>query len=121
VVASVLVDFAPEMNPDGIERATELVTQSLQLYPTVGRYVHWLSQTRLLAHPALLEHIASRSLRPDGPGFRLKLDPAVANAFGNLVPPESQQQLWSLLQHQSCPTLVVRGAGSAVLSPVTAR
>jgi pimeloyl-ACP methyl ester carboxylesterase len=120
VLASVLVDFAPELNPEGRSCAVRLLKESLRSYPTAEHYADWLKQTRPLAPPAMLEHIAASALLRDRNGFRLKLDPAVAEAFPDIQPAEAQL-LWALLREQSCPTLIVRGAGSALLSHTTAR
>ncbi len=119
VLASVLVDFAPELNAEGREHAVSLMRQSLQHYPTIERYAEWLEERRPLARTELLDHIAARALRPDDEGFRPKIDPALPNTFGGLLSRDAQG-LWNLLQRQSCPTLVVRGSGSALLSHATA-
>lgn len=121
IAASVLVDYAPELNSQGIEHARALMSESLRFYPTVDHYTEWLKSTRHLAALRTLERMASRSLRRVGDGFRPKLDPAILDAFPRTTPDEAHL-LWDLLEKQNCPTLVVRGAGSAVLSqPVANR
>jgi pimeloyl-ACP methyl ester carboxylesterase len=120
VRACVLVDFAPQMNHEGLVQAGTLLKQSLRFYPTIAEYADWLKQTRWLTEPATLERMALRALRPDGVGFRLKLDPAIPDSF-HAIDLQEAEMLWTLLRRQHCPTLVVRGSGSAVLTPASAR
>jgi len=120
VIACVLVDYAPELNAEGIQQAKSLLRESLQFYPTPDQYLAWLKGTRHLADSETLGRIAARSVKRVGDGFRPKLDPAFVDAFPEFRPEEGQV-LWSLLKQQTCPTLVVRGAGSAVLSHATAK
>jgi pimeloyl-ACP methyl ester carboxylesterase len=120
VVASVLVDFAPELNAEGACRARSLLKSSLKVYPTTDSYADWLKQTRPLTQLAALDHIATSATRRAHKGFVLKLDPALAKAPADITPSEASL-LWALLRQQSCPALVVRGVGSALVSQSVAR
>ena len=65
--------------------------------------------------------------REDG-RFALKMDPALRGFGREQLPPEEAaareaelvQEQWQALERIPCPTLVVRGAASDVLSPETA-
>lgn len=63
-------------------------------------------------------------LKPDGDGFKPHYDPAIAVPF-RLVTPELAQAgeaaLWQGYDRVSCPTLLLRGAQSDLLSPATAQ
>lgn len=119
VLASVLVDYAPELNPEGTQHAVALMQEALQLYPSVERFADWLRERRPLSRPEVLAQLASRALRRDGEGFRLKLDPALPASFHGIEAREAEV-LWALLQRQTCPTLVVRGGWSALMFAATA-
>jgi len=62
-------------------------------------------------------------LKPDGVGFTLHYDPAIAQPF-RLVTPELAQAgealLWHSYDQLRCPTLLLRGAESDLLSAATA-
>jgi pimeloyl-ACP methyl ester carboxylesterase len=115
ICAAVLVDFAPATNAGGIRRMRNLLRAGLRPYKSVDEYVAWLQQTRPLLAPGRLTHIATRALRRESHVFRLKIDPALASSVSNTHPDE-RDKLWSMLRTQHCPTLLVRGTGSAVLS-----
>jgi pimeloyl-ACP methyl ester carboxylesterase len=118
--ASVLVDFGPELIAEGREHAGWLLNESLRHYPTIESYAEWLKDTRHLSSPSALEQVARRALRATSDGFRLKVDPALVAAFPKLERRDSEL-LWRLLKEISCPTLIVRGGGSAVLSRAVAQ
>jgi pimeloyl-ACP methyl ester carboxylesterase len=63
-------------------------------------------------------------LKPDGDGFVLHYDPAIAQAFKAITPQSAaagEQLIWQAYDAVRCPTLVLRGAESDLLSPATAR
>ena len=63
-------------------------------------------------------------LRADGAGFKSHYDPAIALPF-RLVTPElarlGEAALWQAYDKLRCPTLLLRGEGSDLLSPATAQ
>jgi pimeloyl-ACP methyl ester carboxylesterase len=63
-------------------------------------------------------------LKPDGDGFKPHYDPGIAVPF-RLITPELAQAgeaaLWQNYDRITCPTLLLRGAVSDLLSPVTAQ
>lgn len=63
-------------------------------------------------------------LKPDGAGWTLHYDPAIGLALNALTPEilaASEQHLWELYDAIACPTLLVRGELSDLLSPAAAR
>jgi pimeloyl-ACP methyl ester carboxylesterase len=66
-------------------------------------------------------------LRPTANGWRLHYDPAIAQPFVGMpqtmdqAAHEAQQALWALYDAIACPSLLLRGAQSDLLSPATAQ
>ncbi len=63
-------------------------------------------------------------LRPDGDGFKLHYDPAIAVPFRAITPEAAragEAVLWASYDALRCPTLLVRGADSDLLSRETAQ
>lgn len=117
--AVVLVDFAPELNSEGVLEAENRVRESLRCYSDTEDYLNWLREVRPLAAPELLKKLATQSLKPAEGGLRLRLDPALVNRDKDYGPQE-QASLTQLLRQQACPTLLLRGRGSAVLTASSA-
>jgi pimeloyl-ACP methyl ester carboxylesterase len=65
----------------------------------------------------LTEHVVRKN--PDG-SLRMHYDPALAQVF-NAQPVESDVELWILYDAVRCPTLVLRGERSDILTRETAR
>ena len=62
-------------------------------------------------------------LRPDGDGFKLHYDPAIAVPIRAMTPDiaaAGEAMLWHFYDRITAPTLLLRGADSDVLSPATA-
>lgn len=62
-------------------------------------------------------------LRPDGDGFKLHYDPAIAVPFRSITPESAragEALLWASYDALRCPTLLLRGADSDLLSRETA-
>lgn len=119
ILAMVLVDFSAEINPEGAREASSLIGQGAHTYPSVESYVKWLRETRPLARADLLTSLARRALRAERGEFRPKLDPRVGHFLGGIRANEARL-LWQLIQHQTCPTLLIRGDASAVVSRASA-
>ena len=63
-------------------------------------------------------------LKPDGDGFKLHYDPGIAVPFRAVTPEAAragEAMLWASYDALRCPTLVVRGAQSDLLSRQTAQ
>lgn len=63
-------------------------------------------------------------LRPDGDGFKPHYDPAIGLAFQHITPElakAGEAALWAAYDRIACPTLLLRGAESDLLSAATAQ
>jgi len=112
-----LLDFGPDINITGMLQARQMLRDSLRLYTSRDDYQTWLIRSQPLIVPAAAELLAATALRPCDDGFRLKIDPALADSEAHThKDPREEKFLWQALNDFFCPVLVVRGAGSAVLS-----
>jgi pimeloyl-ACP methyl ester carboxylesterase len=109
----VVVDFGPELNQAASLQLRADFAASLRPYGSIEEYVQQLEESRFLASSSMLRHIAENALRLcSDQQFRLKCDPALLDSDDSC----NAAQQWELLKAISCPTLLVRGVGSAVLS-----
>lgn len=60
-------------------------------------------------------HLAEHSVKPEGAGFVMRYDPAIGDAFRS-VPQLNDLALWPIYDAIHCPTLLLRGANSDLLS-----
>lgn len=68
--------------------------------------------------------LTAPQLQPDGDGFKLRCDPAIAVAFGAATPEfvrAGEAVLWQAYDSLKLPTLLLRGADSDLLSSATAQ
>lgn len=121
----VLNDIGPAIDADGIARIAAYVGQPLTwaneddaaaylLTISQGFGIHSREQWLALTRPML---------RRDGERWRLHYDPAIAVALRAVTPAAAaagEAALWAAYDTVRCPTLVLRGADSDVLSPATA-
>ncbi len=126
----VIVDAGPELDPRGVLRI-RLDAQSDRnaSFDSEADYARALSLAYPAARPHALQRMARHGLRRGEDGRLVpKLDPALRRAAGTAESPEEAAQrerettvaLWQALAAVKCPTLLVRGAASDVLSPETA-
>jgi pimeloyl-ACP methyl ester carboxylesterase len=121
----VLVDIGPEVDPRGQLRIRQDVEANVApSFGSIEEYARALS----LAYPAgqadALLRMARFGLRRREDGrYELKMDPALRGAMGGAGrdDPDRQEEMrkaqWDALARVPCPTLVVRGAASDILSP----
>ena len=124
----VLVDIGPDVDARGTTRIRQDVESDPT--PTFGsesEYATALSLAYPAAKPQALTRMARYGLRPNAEGrLELKMDPALRGVFGDRDPAKldadgsSPEAQWEALGRVTCPTLVVRGAASDILSPETA-
>jgi pimeloyl-ACP methyl ester carboxylesterase len=115
-----IVDYGPNLNPEGAARVRSDFRESQRVWTSVAQYAEWLCEHRPLARRSALLEIAASALRPQSDGsFRLKADPALDLIVDDV---EAQSaEVWGLLRSITTPITVIRGLGSAVLSPNVVR
>lgn len=127
IAGLVLVDIAPELDARGrIRIASEIAEHPSPVFHDVDEYARMLARNYPAGSPAALRRMAQYGLRqrPDGL-FELKLDPKLRGPRPADWDEEQMraaeaaltQRMWAALAKLPCPTLVVRGAASDILSP----
>jgi pimeloyl-ACP methyl ester carboxylesterase len=112
VEAMVLVDYGLNTNALASEHIRAGFRAQFRPYRSTAEYAQQLQLSRPMASPAVLEYIAGQAMRrrEDG-GYELRCDPALAELEG--MPKDTK--LADLLGSITCPSLIVRGIGSAML------
>lgn len=123
----VLVDIAPELDARGIARiGNEMSEQRAPVFTSIEEYARVLSMNYPAGQPASLQRMAKYGLKQREDGlFELKMDPGLRGARPDDDEAKKQEEVfiqrqWDALAKVPCPTLVVRGAASDILSPDTA-
>jgi pimeloyl-ACP methyl ester carboxylesterase len=126
----VLVDIGPEVDARGRMRIRQDVEANVApVFGSVDEYARALSLAYPVARGNVLQRMARHGLsRRDDGRFELKMDPALRGGFGapessadaDAREKETAAALWDALARIPCPTLVVRGAASDILSPEVA-
>jgi pimeloyl-ACP methyl ester carboxylesterase len=129
IAGLVLVDIGPEVDARGRMRIRQDVESNVSpTFDSIEEYARALSLAYPAGRPDALLRMARYSLeqRDDG-RYQLKMDPALRGAMGAPSKEESaereaesERELWDALARIPCPTLVVRGAASDILSPEVA-
>jgi pimeloyl-ACP methyl ester carboxylesterase len=127
----VIVDSGPDLDLRGISRIREEAEAAPTSFASVREFEEVLSLNYPVTPPATLSRLARHWLRerPDG-RFEPRMDPALRSPRP-ARPADGERDaaawmrreagsLWDVLEKLPCPTLVVRGAASDVLSPETA-
>jgi pimeloyl-ACP methyl ester carboxylesterase len=116
----VLVDFGPDSDAAGSQRVLTEIRETPTRFNSIAEYAQWLQERRPLASGRALHHLAAHALRRTYMGiFEPKVDRTVADDF---LPNDGarEEQMWDMLRSVQCPSLVVRGIGSAILKPQVA-
>jgi pimeloyl-ACP methyl ester carboxylesterase len=121
VVALVLVDWGPEFSSPGIAHIHAELTDAARTYDTREDYVRRLGDRHPLARHDVVRGFALHGLRARADGqFEPKTDPTVLRLYAGCAASrradDRVDQLWRLVDATRCPTLVVRGEASSVLS-----
>ncbi|MDJ0785618.1 MAG: alpha/beta hydrolase [Myxococcota bacterium] len=125
----VIVDAGPDLDVRGTSRiATDAERHASSTFASPAEYGVLLARAYPASAPEVIDRMARHGVRerPDG-RFERKTDPAFHGARGALsaedreaLEAETSRSLWEALSKIGCPTLLVRGAASDVLSPDTA-
>jgi pimeloyl-ACP methyl ester carboxylesterase len=113
----VLVDGGVGLSREALEFIREEFCRQPWRYSSVDEYTRALERRLPLTGAAVLRDLAPHALGKRSVGYELKCDPALC--FSLEEPDDSS--LWPLLDSLACPILLVRGAGSAVLSQAAAQ
>lgn len=115
VSGATIIDFGPEISP-GIRLAydTEL-RHRLRRYTSVAEYAYYLTTLLPLVSPETLLRLALQNLQGQEGNFQIKYN------LNKTHTAEIQTDQWVLIRRIAVPTLLVRGAGSAVLSDKVAK
>jgi esterase len=117
----VIVDIGPEIVPAGGARVGRMMAASPERFETLAEVVTHMRANAPLYTEALLRQRAEHAVRPlPGGGFTWKYDRALRDAIrqGRLRLPADLWREWRAI---TCPTLLVRGASSDVLSEEMAK
>jgi pimeloyl-ACP methyl ester carboxylesterase len=125
----VIVDSGPDLDTRGTTRIRMEAESAELVFDSVREYERLLIELYPAAKPATMARLAQHWLRqrPDGkfepkldPNFRKWRQPQQSAEELRAYMKQEAERLWKALESVTCPTLVVRGAASDVLSAETA-
>jgi pimeloyl-ACP methyl ester carboxylesterase len=123
----VLVDIGPEVDPRGASRiGNEMAENRAPVFKSVEEYAQMLSLNYPAGQRDALLRMATHGLKQRDDGlYELKMDPKLrgerpSDEDARALEEKNIQSGWDALARIPCPTLVVRGAASDILSPDTA-
>ena len=122
----VLNDVGPTIEPVSLARIGNYLGQPVH-WPSVDAAADALWAISQGFGPHSREQwlaLTTPQLRPDGAGFKPHYDPAIALPFRAITPALAQAgeaMLWHSYDRLRCPTLLLRGADSDLLSAATAQ
>jgi len=119
----VLNDVGPTIPRAALQRIAEYVGKDPR-FPDMAAaeaYIRRVHGSFGSLDAAAWRRLTETSVTPaeDGRGYRLRYDPAIAEAFADLA--EEDVDLWPVWDRVTPPTLVLRGAESDLLLPETAQ
>lgn len=118
----VLNDVGPLLKADALRRIGEYLGKA-PVFPDFAAaeaYIRAVSAPFGLTSDAQWKYLTEISIRPEGPGFRMHYDPAIALPF-RAQSPTADVDLWPMYEAIRCPVLVTRGEHSDLLSRETLR
>ena len=122
----VLNDVGPTIQFEALARIGNYLGQPLH-WNTVDEAADYLHTISSSFGPHTREQWLALSrpmLKPDGDGFRLHYDPAIAQSFKIITPAiaaAGEAMTWAAFDAIRCPTLLLRGANSDLLKRETAQ
>jgi pimeloyl-ACP methyl ester carboxylesterase len=122
----VLNDVGPAIELEAIARIAAYVGQSMHFasLDEAADYLHGISQGFGIRSRERWLELTRPMLKPEGEGLRLHYDPQIAlpiRAITAETAKASEAALWRAYDAIDCPTLLLRGADSDLLSRDTAR
>ncbi len=126
----VIVDSAPELDARGTTRIRmEVAEHQAPVFSSIAEYENLLAHNYPAATPDAIKRMARNGVKQNEDGkYQLKMDTAYRGVNGPRLGPEELasreeehiRNMWAALEKLSCPTLVVRGAASDIMSPEVA-
>ena len=122
----VLNDVGPAIEPEAVSRIAAYVGQPLSFgsLDEAADYLHGISEGFGIRSRERWLELTRPMLRPDGARLKLHYDPQIAVPIRALTPAlvqAGEAALWQAYDAIGCPTLLLRGAESDLLSKATAR
>jgi pimeloyl-ACP methyl ester carboxylesterase len=115
VKALVLVDCSPEADPEAVAHMIANFRSEHRAYTSAEEYAEVLQSKRPILKESMCQFIAKSALREAEDGYHyLKCDPDLASSRNWEAP--RAWSIWDDLGRISCPVLLVRGGGSAIVS-----
>ena len=117
----VLNDVGPVLKADALKRIAQYIGQSPPFadFAAAEAYIRAVSASFGLTSDAQWKRLTEISLKPEGSGFRMHYDPAIAVPFQTQNAGGADIELWNFYDAIHCPTLVVRGERSDLLDRAT--
>jgi len=121
----VLNDVGPKINPEAVERIGDYVGKPVR-FATLEEAVDYITLISLgfgLRDRDEWREITRSVLKPDGDGFTVHYDLKLGLPIKAMTPQlaaASEAALWKLYDQIQCPTLLIRGENSDLLSRETA-
>ena len=121
----VINDVGPRVNSEGITRIGDYVGKPIR-FATLDEAIDYITLISLgfgLRSRDEWREITQSVLKPDGDGFILHYDPKLGLPLKAMTPQlaaASEAALWKFYDQIQCPTLLVRGENSDLLSRETA-
>jgi pimeloyl-ACP methyl ester carboxylesterase len=118
ISALVIVDSAPELDPVGLGRIRSELAVTPKGFPDRDAARSFLRTMHIRASEASIETRLDWMLIADGQGaLTWRIDPAI---FDPKMTPDSPERSWKALRSVKCPTLVVRGSLSDLVTSACA-
>ena len=120
-----IMDTGPEASRKGVQRIRSEAANQPACFADMSEYHSWLRTRHPLASASGLQSLAEHGLRASGEQWQAKTDPAFVRALwqqdfaGAANDPDNlplTQTLWQCLAATNCPTLVLKGQISSILS-----
>ena len=121
VTRLVLNDVGPVLKAAALQRIAEYVGKApkFETFEQAQAYVRAVSISFGLKTEAQWKQLAQIAVKPEGTGYRMHYDPAIAVPIGSADAVTEDVSLWPFYDAVKCPTLALRGAHSDLLDRAT--
>ncbi len=114
----VLNDVGPEIAPDSLRRIGETLGQVLcfSSLDEAEAFIRRSGASFGALTDAQWRRLTETSVRPEGGGWTMRYDPRIAEGYRRATAEVDYAGLWAMYDRIRCPTRVIRGAQSDLLS-----